>query len=406
MAKEYQYQARDRTGQVMNGTMTAEDKAAVAAFIRNKGYFITRITESGGRFRYQELMDMFGTVDVKDLAVMCRQFSTMVDAGLSMIVCLNVLIEQTDNPKLKRALQDVYQKVQEGEMLSYALQRHAQVFPNIMVSMVEAGEVGGVLDDVLNRLAVHFEKQHKLNQKVKSAIAYPMVVIAIAILSVSFIFVFVLPTFTKMFVDLKMQLPLPTRVLMAISEYLRLYGIWLFGALLAVLYGLVLASRRYTRVKLAIDSLLLQLPIFGMLGRKVAIARFSRTLGTLVRGGVPLLSAIDAVKKITDNTIMIRALDTTQQSIRQGAGMSAPLAASRMFTPMAVQMVAIGEETGELDKMLEKVAEFYENDVDDMVGRLSSILEPLLIGGLGIVIGITILGIMMPIFDIITQAPR
>lgn len=406
MAKSYQYQARDRTGQVMSGTMTAENKADVAAFIRSKGYFITRITESGGPFAVPDLTNLFGTVEIKDLSVMCRQFSTMVDAGLSMIVCLNVLIDQTGNPKLKRALQDVYQKVQEGEMLSHALQRHPQVFPTIMVSMVEAGEVGGVMDDVLHRLAVHFEKQHKMNQKVRSAIAYPVVVIGIAVLSVSFIFVFVLPTFTKMFVDLKMQLPLPTRVLIGISEILRQYGIWLFGVLCATLFGLREASRRNHQVRLILDSVLLQVPVFGLLWRKVAIARFSRTLSTLLRGGVPILSAIDAVKKITDNMIMIRALDTVQQNIRQGAGMTAPLAASRMFTPMVVQMIAIGEETGELDKMLEKVADFYENDVDDMVGRLSSILEPLLIGGLGIVIGMTILGIMMPMFDIITQAPR
>lgn len=405
MAKNYQYQARDRTGQVINGTMVADDERAVAAFIRDKGYFVTRITEGGGASSRQNLSEMFVTVGIKDLSIMCHQFSTMVDAGLSMITCLNFLIDQTGNSKLKRALEDVYQKVQGGESLSHALERHPNVFPSIMVGMVEAGELGGVLDDVLSRLAVYFDKQQKLNQRVKSAVSYPVAVVAIAILSISFIFVFVLPTFTKMFVDFRVELPLLTRVLLAISDLLRHYGLWLFGGFVASLYGLALAYRQ-PRGRLFLDSIVLQLPIFGMLWRKIAIARFSRTLSTLVRGGVPLLSAIDAVKKITGNMTMIRALDTAQQNIQQGAGLAAPLAASRMFTPMAIHMVSIGEETGELDKMLEKVAEFYENDVDDTANNLSSILEPLLIGGLGIVIGIIVIGIMAPIFDILTQAPR
>lgn len=405
MAKPFEYKAKDRTGQVMTGTILAENEAAVAAYIRNQGYFVTQIKEKKVSFSIHNLINLVRRVTVKDLALFCRQFATMVDAGLPLLTCLSILIEQTYNPKLKAAVQDVYRKVQEGETLSRALGTHSQVFPVIMVSMVEAGELGGVLDDVLNRLAVHFEKEHKLNEKVKSALVYPAVVIAIAALSVTFILVFVFPTFMTLFNNLKVELPLPTRILLDISHFLRNYWPIFFMAVAISTYGVVLLARQ-PRIRPAVDQIVLYLPIFGMLLRKIAIARFSRTLGTLVRGGVPIISALDVVKKTTANLTMINALTSAQASIRDGLGLAAPLGASSIFTPMVVQMVAIGEETGELDKMLEKIAEFYESDVDDIVSRLSSMLEPLLIGILGAVIGLIVIAVVLPLFDVITNFNR
>lgn len=405
MAKTFTYKAKDRTGQVMTGTILAENEAAVAAYIRDKGYYVTQIKEQRQQSSLAEHLQFFSRVSVKDLAVFCRQFATMVDAGMSMIACLNILIEQTYNPKLKRALQDVYKKVQEGETLSRTMADHDHVFPKLMISMVEAGEVGGVLDVVLNRLAIHFEKEHKLNEKVKSAMTYPAVVVSMAVLAVTFILVFVLPTFTKMFADMRVELPLPTRVLLLVSDFIQGHAVFLAVFVLVSIYAIILAAR-HPKLKPVFDQITLRLPIFGMLRRKIAIARFSRTLSTLVRGGVPIISAIEVVKKTTSNISMINALTSAQGSIREGLGLATPLGASSIFTPMVIQMVAIGEETGELDKMLEKVADFYESDVDDIVGRLSSMLEPILIGFLGVVIGMIVISVVMPMFDAITAVGK
>lgn len=402
MAKTYSYKARAYTGQLLSGTITAESEAAVAAYIRDKGYFVTQIKVQKSANSFRALLTSLQRVSSKELAVFCRLFSTMVDAGLSLVICLSILIEQTYNPKLKAALQVIYKKVQEGEPLSKAMNEYPAVFPEIMINMVEAGEVGGVLDEVLGRLATHFEKEHKLNERVKSAMVYPAVVISMALLSVSFILLFVLPTFMKMFENMNIEVPLPTRILLALSGLLTNYGIWLVVILAVGGYGLVLLVRQ-PKNRLVLDQLLFILPIFGLLGRKVAIARFSRTLSTLVRGGVPIIAAIEVVKKTAGNLSMTRALTTAQASIREGRGLAAPLGASNVFTPMVVQMVAIGEETGELDKMLEKIADFYDSDVEDMINRLSSMLEPILIGVLGVIIGFIVISVMLPMFDVLTN---
>jgi len=402
VAKTYSYKARAYTGQLLSGTITAESEAAVAAYIRDKGYFVTQIKVQKSANSFRALLTSLQRVSSKELAVFCRLFSTMVDAGLSLVICLSILIEQTYNPKLKAALQVIYKKVQEGEPLSKAMNEYPAVFPEIMINMVEAGEVGGVLDEVLGRLATHFEKEHKLNERVKSAMVYPAVVISMALLSVSFILLFVLPTFMKMFENMNIEVPLPTRILLALSGLLTNYGIWLVVILAVGGYGLVLLVRQ-PKNRLVLDQLLFILPIFGLLGRKVAIARFSRTLSTLVRGGVPIIAAIEVVKKTAGNLSMTRALTTAQTSIREGRGLAAPLGASNVFTPMVVQMVAIGEETGELDKMLEKIADFYDSDVEDMINRLSSMLEPILIGVLGVIIGFIVISVMLPMFDVLTN---
>jgi type IV pilus assembly protein PilC len=402
VAKTYAYKAKDRTGQALSGTLIAESETAAAAYVRNQGYYITQLKEERRQWQLQEFLASLTPVKGKDLAVFCRQFATMMDAGLSMIACLNILIVQTYSSRLKTALQQVLKKVQEGETLSRALEGHPAVFPEMMISMIGAGEVGGVLDVVLNRLAIHFEKEHKLNEKVKSAMTYPIVVICMAGLSLTFILTFVLPTFVQMFDSMKVELPWLTRMLLEFSRFLREYAFVLVPvAVLKIIGAKMLLAKPEVRKK--VDPLLLKLPVFGMLSRKIAIARFSRTLSTLVRGGVPIISALEVVKKTTANTAMIQALSSSQESIKEGLGLSSPLGASQIFTPMVVQMVAVGEETGELDKMLDKVADFYESDVDDMVSRLSSMLEPILIGVMGVVIGIIIISVVLPMFDVITN---
>lgn len=401
MAKMFSYRAMNRSGQVLAGELFADSEAVVAAHIRHQGYFVTRIAEARGQL-WPRLRNRLQRVTAKDLAVLCRQFATMVDAGLSLTVCLDILQEQTHNALLKGALRDVSYQIREGETLSRAMGRHRQIFPGLMVSMMEAAEVGGVLDIVLNRLAVHFEKEYKLNEKVKSALYYPAIVLAVAAAAVTFIITFVLPVFMDLFVTMKVTLPLPTRVLLAVSDFLKSYGPAMAAIVAAAGYGLARYVRG-ARGRGALDRLLWRLPIFGTLWRKVAIARFSRTLATLLRGGVPILTALEAVKNTAANTLMTRALSAAQTDVREGVGLAATLGASRLFPPMVVQMAAVGEEAGELDKMLDKVADFYDNDVDDTVSRLSALMEPVLIGVLAVIIGAVVVSVALPMFDAVTS---
>lgn len=401
MSTNFIYRARDLNGQVINGTIAADNQGAVASFIRKKGYFVTQITPEKELLSLQSLMKRWHKVSVKELALFCRQFSTMVDAGLSLVVCLQILIDQAQSKKMTKTLQAIYREVQEGETLAQAMSAHDTVFPEVMIAMIEAGELGGVLDQILASLAVQFEKQDKLDKKVQSAMTYPAVVMGMACLSVTFILTFVLPTFMKMFEDMHKELPILTRVLLAVSSFLQHYGIFLFiGLLLCTL--LVKYLLRKPEIRLAVDGILMKAPVFGLLWRKIAIARFARTLSTLIKGGVPLIRALEVVKKTINNASMSQALAAAQLGVREGGGLSAPLAASKVFTPMVVQMIAVGEETGEIDRMLEKVADFYDSDVEDMVGRLSTLIEPLLIGFMGVVVGIIVLAIMIPMFDVIT----
>ena len=404
MAKTFAYKAKDYNGLVLTGSILAENENAVAIHIREKGYFITQIKEQGGVSSFSTFIDNLKSISLKEISIVCRLFSTMIDAGLPIISCLDVLIEQTDNLRMKKALQDVYKKVKEGESLSIALGDHPRIFPSLMINMVEAGEVGGVLDDVLGRLANHFEKEHKMNEKIKSAMTYPMVVSFMAVLAVVFILTFVLPTFVAMFAGMNKELPLLTRILLAISAFIRNNAPFLVVGIIGSSYGMMMAYRQEKYRKI-IDGFTLRIPVVGILSRKIGIARFSRTLSTLLHGGVPIITALEVVQKTIGNLSMMAALQQAQEGIKEGVALATTLAQSKVFTPMVIQMVSIGEESGALDKMLEKIADFYESDVDDVVSRLSSIIEPVIIGVLGIVIGIIVVAIMIPMFDIITSTP-
>jgi type IV pilus assembly protein PilC len=403
VAKTFAYRAKDSQGQVITGSILADNENAVAVHIRGDGYFITQIKEQGDQKSLLTLIENLHSVNIRDIAIFCRLFSTMIDAGLSLVTALNVLIEQTDNRRLKTALQDVYKKIKEGEALSRALGDHPRVFPSIMINMVEAGEMGGMLDDAFSRLAIHFEKEYKMNEKIKSAMAYPVVVCIIAVLAVSFILTNVLPTFVGMFEEAKINLPLLTSMLLLISVFLRNNALIIMAVMVVVFYGLRLTLQK-EKFKKKIDTFTLKLPFVGMLTRKIGIARFSRTFSTLLHSGVPIITALEVVQKTIGNLRMMEALAGAQDGIKEGRSLALTLAESKMFTPMVTQMVSIGEESGALDKMLEKVADFYESDVDDVITRLNSIIEPLIIVALGIVIGVIVLAIMIPMFDIMSGA--
>lgn len=402
MTRSFSYKAKSLLGETMTGRILAENETAVAIHIRNKGYFITQIREEGSIISLNTLMDHLKSISLKEMSVLCRLFATMIDAGLPLIKCLNILIEQTNNLRIKKALQEVYNKILEGKTLSRAMSDHPRIFPELMINMVEAGEVGGILDDILNRLAKHFEKEHKTKEKIKSAMIYPVVVIAMAVITVTFILAFVLPTFVQLFDNMKLELPLLTRILLTFSSILQKYAFFIAMSVIAGGFGIKIAYKR-EKPREIIDCLALKLPIIGMLFRKIAIARFSRTLSTLLHGGIPIITALEVVQKNLDNFSLIKALEEAQRGIKGGMGLASTLAQSKVFTPMVVQMVSIGEESGALDKMLEKIAEFYESDVDDVISRLSSIIEPVIIGVLGLAIGVIVISIMIPLFDVITN---
>ena len=376
MAKNFIYTARDRAGQLLTGTVLAEDQTAAAAYVREQDCFVTSINEDKPKSSTGQFLKKLRRVRTKDLAVFCRQFSTMINAGIPILSCLGILMEQSENSLLKETLQDVYKRVREGEALSRALGTYPNVFPRLMISLVEAGELGGVMEEVFERLAAQFEKEHKLNEKVKSATVYPLVVMSIACLVVIFILVFVLPTFVKMFEGMRVELPLPTRILLALSSILQNHFLLLAALAAAGAFGLRLALQQ-PKIRGRFDAAFLRLPVVGVLTRKIEIARFSRTLSTLLRGGVDIIVALEVVEKILTNS-------------------------SKVFTSMTVQMVAIGEESGSLDQMLERVADFYDTEVDDMVSRLNSLLEPFIILFLGLTIGGIVIAIMLPMFDIMS----
>ncbi len=402
MAGQFEYRARNAQGQVFQGTILADSEAAVASHVRGKGYFVTSIKETKPQQDISVMFQALRSVSSKDIALFCRQFATMTEAGLPMLTCLNILAEQTENSLLKEAAQDVYKSVQEGTSLSYSMRQHPNVFPDIMINMVESGEVGGVMEDILNRLAVHFEKEYRLREKVKSATIYPVVILTMAVAVVVFVLTFVLPSFLPLFAGMKAELPWPTRLLVAVSDFLINYW-WLL--LILVIIGIIafVMLRKNETVRLYSDGAMLHIPVVGVLMKKIAIARFSRTLSTLMRGGVPILTAMEAVKKTTGNLKMTEVLSASQTSLREGEDLSSRLAMSPLFPTMVVQMVAVGEQSGELDKMLEKVAEFYEGEVDDMVNRLGSLIEPILIVVLGVIVGFIVISIFLPLFEIITN---
>ena len=405
MAREYEYRARDIKGQLFTGLVLADDEASAAGHVRNKGLFVTQVREAKSRQDIGVLLRNRRPIKTRDLSIFCRQFATMIESGLPILTCLNVLAEQTENPRLRDTLKVVYKRVQEGTALAQALKEVPGVFPDIMVSMVAAGELGGVLEVVMQRLAIHFEKEHRLNEKVKAAMTYPIVVMSMAVAVVIFVLTFVLPTFIGIFQTMNVELPALTRWLIAVSGFLTRHWLPLLALVIAAAWGIRYALQ-FPGPRAARDRFVLRMPVFGLLTRKIAVARFTRTLASLIRGGVPLLAALEVVKNATGNVIIAAALSDSRESLIEGADLSSRLGASKIFPPMVVQMVSVGEEAGELDKMLDKVADFYEEDAEDIVSRLSSLLEPFLLGFLGLTIGAIIIAIMLPMFDVITNLNR
>jgi type IV pilus assembly protein PilC len=401
MPQTYDYKVRDRTGNVLTGQLVGDSESLVVQRLREMGMTPVQVKRSG-RGLSMEINVRPGRVKLKQVAVFCRQFATMVNSGLPILRALTILGDQTESKELSKILVQVRTDVEHGASLSAAMGKHPKAFNNLFLSMVKAGETGGVLDDVLLSLADQIEKEVELRRKIKSAMTYPIVVVCLVLLILGAMLLFVVPQFETIYASLDSQLPLPTRILLGVSDAFRTY--W-YIVLLGAGAG-AFAFRRYKRTEAGrarVDALKIRVPLFGPLFLKVALARFSSTLGMLLRAGVPILQALDNVKDTVNNRVIGAAVDDVKSSVREGESIAGPLGRHKVFPPMVVQMMAVGEETGAVDTMLGKVSEFYNNEVTATVDALTSLIEPLLIAIIGGAVGAAVIALYMPMFDIINQ---
>jgi type IV pilus assembly protein PilC len=396
----YNYAVRDKAGKVVKGKLDGENKAAVQAKLAQMGYIILELDQQGGLAGLSSIS--FGTsVKPKDITIFARQFSTMINAGLSLTKCLSILSAQTESAGLRVVITQIGRDVESGQSLSDSLGKHPKVFPPIFINMVRAGETGGVLDEVLNRVADHFESEQKLKGKIKSAMTYPIAMGGLVLIVLAAMMVFVVPTFEKMFSDMGGTLPLPTQILVNISHFVAGWG----GLLLLVgVIGFIALFKWWSKGpgRTIWDGAKLNMPIFGSLIRKIALAKFTRTFGTLVSAGVPILSALDIVADTAGNEVVANAVKKARSAIKEGETIAKPLSESKVFPSMLVQMIAVGEETGALDTMLNKIADFYDEEVATAVDGLTSLIEPLMMATLGVIVGGMVIALYLPMFTIIT----
>jgi type IV pilus assembly protein PilC len=398
----FAFSGRTRAGESINGERQAESLEAAVASLRREQILITRIDPVKGKAARAGLPKPGGKVPAKSLAIFTRQFSVMIDAGLPLVQCLDILGRQEPHKKFAATILKVREDVESGMSLAEAMRKHPRTFDALFTNMIQAGEAGGILDTILKRLATYIEKNVKLISQVKSAMIYPVAVIIIAALVVAVILWKVIPTFAQMFAGLGAQLPLPTRIVIAASNGLVTYG----PLLILGLGGVAFAIRTYYRTNQGrhlIDGLLLKAPILGIILRKVAVARFCRTLSTLISSGVPLLDGLEITARTAGNAIVEDAIMATRASIERGETVSKPLQDTKVFPPMVTQMIGVGEATGALDMMLSKIADFYEDEVDTAVAGLLTLLEPIMISFLGVIVGGIVISMYLPIFDLISK---
>jgi type IV pilus assembly protein PilC len=394
----YTWTGKSRDGLVKKGVIVAEDSDAAMAALRAQAIMPTSVRAKGKDLK-DVLPFLAPKVTTKDIVIFTRQFATMIDAGLPLVQCLDILGTQQENPTFKRVILQVKADVESGATFSEALGKHPRQFDRLYVNLVAAGEVGGILDTILNRLAVYLEKADSLKRRVKSAMVYPAAVTVIAVGVVILMLVKVIPVFEKMFADFNSALPGPTVVVLAISHFMQKWIMHMMVGAASVVAALRW-SYKQPKGRWFWDSVFLKLPIFGTLLRKVAVARFSRTLGTMLSSGVPILDALDIVARTAGNVIVEHEIFNARSSIAEGKTIAEPLQASTVFPGMVVQMIAVGEQTGAMDAMLGKIADFYDDEVDAAVDALTSLLEPLLMVVLGGVIGSLLVAMYLPIFKI------
>ncbi len=396
----FEYTGRTRSGEARSGDIKAKHREEAIALLRKQNIVVTSIKEKEAT-GFSKLSIGGGSVSVKDLAVFTKQFSVMIDAGLPLVQCLEALASQQENKFFQKTLFEIRGDVESGLTLADAMEKHPKAFDNLYVNMIAAGEAGGILDIIMQRLSIYIEKAYKLKAAVKSALVYPTTVFTFAILIVAVILWKVIPAFAGMFKSMGAELPLPTRIVVGASHFMVSFGWLVVVFVVLIVFGL----RQYYKTdggRHVIDGILLKLPILGMILKKIAVARFSRTLSTLVSSGVPILEGLYITAKTSGNAIIEDAILSTRKSVEEGRTVSDPLKDSGVFPPMVTQMVTVGESTGALDTMLSKIADFYEDEVDTAVASLMSLMEPVMIMFLGGLVGGIVVSMYLPIFKIIT----
>jgi type IV pilus assembly protein PilC len=395
----YAWKGRNRTGLVQEGVLVADSKELALTTLRRQNIVVTGIRERGKEISFSK---MGRKVPAKVLAVFTRQFSVMIDAGLPLVQCLEILANQQEHKNFSKILLQVRQDVEAGSTLADAMRRHPKAFDDLFVNMIAAGEAGGILDTILQRLSTYIEKAVKLRAQVRAALIYPVAVICIAAIVVAVILLKVIPTFAALFTSLGAELPMPTRVVIAASNFLANYFIFFVIGIGFFVYFLRRYYKTY-RGRRVIDGMLLKTPILGMILRKIAVARFCRTLATLTSSGVPILESLDITARTAGNAIVEDVIIETRKSVEGGKTLVEPLRDSEVFPNMVVQMIGVGEQTGALDTMLNKIAEFYEDEVDIAVAGLVKLLEPVMIFILGVVIGGIVIAMYLPMFTLINK---
>ena len=401
MAPVFEYEVRSQNGQKIEGTLEAENESMLASNLRKKGYYILNIKRKGKGFSLSGINLFEKKVKLNDLAIFARQFSAMINSGISIIDALDILRDQIDHPKLNQVVIAVTEDIETGSDLSESLSNHPDVFPELFVQMVRAGETGGIIGDVLDRIANHYEKQDELQGKIKSALYYPITIMVIALLVVIFLLTNVVPTFVNMFANLGAQLPLPTRILIGTSSFMESYW-WLVGLIIIALIFLFRNYRKSPSGRLRTDAFILKIPQVGTMMQKIYLSRFSSTLSVLLSSGVDLLASLSIVEGVIGNKLYAQALTEARIKVREGSTLSEPLEKREEFPKLLVHMIKVGEESGAMSRMLDKVSMFYDREVDRSVEGVVSIIEPVIIVFLAIVVGFVVISIVMPMFDMYT----
>jgi type IV pilus assembly protein PilC len=395
------WKGRTTGGEIQTGELTLDSQEEALVALRKKRIIVTSVREKKNDVKFE--LPKFGSgVSTRDLAIFTRQFATMINAGLPLVQCLDILSKQTEKERFRNVIAQVMREVEAGNTLAESLgkKENLRVFDELYVNMVEAGEAGGILDDILSRLATFIEKAEALKRKIKSAMVYPAVVMTVAVMATAFMLIFIIPTFARMFTGFGAELPLPTKIVMGLSSFLRAFWWGIVGGLIT--FAVVI--QRYYRTdrgQIVIDRFLLKIPVLGDVIRKGAVARFTRTLGTLISSGVPILTGLEITARTAGNRVIQEAIMAARASIREGETISAPLRVSNVFPPMVVQMISVGEETGALDDMLTRIADFYDEEVDTAVEALTSLIEPIMIVFMGSVVGGMVVAMYLPMFKLI-----
>lgn len=393
---EYIYKAKNRTGRTVKGEYEGADVKSVEAYLKRRNLTDFNVKEKPKDI-FANVSFMQPKITAKDVIIFCRQFSTMIDAGLPIIQCLDILSSQAENPKFKVVLKDIKGSVEEGSTLAESLKKYPEQFDSLFVNMIAAGEAGGILDTILRRLSEHLEKAAKLKAKVKSAMVYPTITIIVAVVVVMIIMVFVIPVFQDMFASLGGQLPGLTQIVVNMSNFIKKNVIYITVAM----FGSVFAFKKFyatEKGKAVVDDFALKVPVFGLLIRKVAVAKFTRTMGTMLQSGVGILDALDIVAKTAGNKTVETTIYEVRTGIAEGRTMADPLLESGVFPSMVCQMISVGESTGALDIMLGKIADFYDDEVDEAVNNMTEMIEPAMMVFLGAVIGTLVVAMYLPIF--------